>query len=68
MVLLTRSLELALRFVIMSGLAGLALQLQHGRLHDAILHTVVASVCIVLLAAASHVAKKLLSKDKDDKD
>jgi hypothetical protein len=62
-VLLARSLELALHFAIIGGLADVALQLHNGRLQEAILHTVIASLCVVLLAVASYVAKKLLSKD-----
>ena len=61
--LLTRSLELALDFAIIGGLADVALQLHNGQSHIAIFHTVIASLCVILLAAASYVAKKLLGKD-----
>jgi hypothetical protein len=61
--LLTRSLELALHFAILGGLADIALQLHNGRSHEAIIHTVIASLCILVIAAASYVAKKLLGAD-----
>lgn len=60
---LARSLELALHFAVLGGLADIALQLHYGRLHEAVIHTVVASVCIVVLAGAAHLAKKFLGKD-----
>lgn len=62
-ILLTRSLELALEFALIGGLADVAVQLHNGRLHEAIFHAVIASLCVVLLAAASYLAKKLLGKD-----
>lgn len=62
-VLLKRSLELALHFAILGGLADLALQLHEGQVDEAIFHAVIVSLCIILLAAAAYVAKKLLGKD-----
>jgi hypothetical protein len=61
--LLTRGLELALHFAIIGGLADIALQLHNGRSQEAILHSVIAGLCIIVIAAASYVAKKLLSND-----
>lgn len=61
--LLARSLELALHFAVLGGLADIALQLHYGRLREAVVHAVIASGCVVILAGASYVAKKLLGKD-----
>jgi hypothetical protein len=57
------SLELAVDFAIFGGLADLALQLHKGQTPEAVGHTMIAGLCIVLLAAARYVAKKLLGKD-----
>jgi hypothetical protein len=62
-VLLTRSLELALHFAIIGGLADVAVQLHNGQSENAIKHALIAALCVVLLAMAIHVAKKLLGKD-----
>jgi hypothetical protein len=57
-----RILELALHFAVLGGLADVALQLHHGHVREAILHAAIASICIVVLAGASYLAKKLISK------
>lgn len=62
-ILFVRSLELAFHFVILGGLAAVALQLHHGQWLAAILHAIVACICIVLSAASINIAKKLLGKD-----
>ena len=62
-VLFARSLELALHFAVLGGLADVALQLHDGRVNEAIAHAAVASACIIALAATSHIAKRFLGKD-----
>lgn len=64
--LLPRVLEIALHFAILGGLADVALQLHDGRLREAIIHAVIASICIVVLAGASYIAKRLLGKQHSD--
>ena len=64
--LAARILEFALHFAILGGLADVALQLHHGQLRDAIIHAVIASICIVVIAGASYIAKSLLGKHHSD--
>jgi hypothetical protein len=60
--LMARILEIALQFAILGGLADVALLLHEGRLHEAITHAVIASVCIIVLAGAGYLAKFILGK------
>lgn len=64
--LLSRVLEIALHFAILGGLADVALQLHGGQVREAITHAVIASICIVVFAGASYVAKNILGKHHDD--
>jgi xanthine/uracil permease len=57
------SLELAVHFAFIGSLADIALQLHKGQMPEALGHAFIASLCIVLLAAALYLAKKLLGKD-----
>ncbi|HEX8267390.1 MAG TPA: hypothetical protein VF596_18465 [Pyrinomonadaceae bacterium] len=59
-VFLIYSLELAISFALLGGLAGLGLQLHEGRWRDAIIHTVVACTCILALATVGYYAKQWL--------
>ncbi len=64
--LLMRILESALPFAILGGLADVALQLDQGQKREAIIPEVIAGICIVVLAGAGYIAKKLLSKYHSD--
>lgn len=57
-----RVLELALHF----AFADLALELHQAHLNEAVIHSLVAAICIVVLGAAGYIGKILLSKAGTD--
>jgi hypothetical protein len=57
---LSRSLELALHFAVLGGLFDVGVQLHHGRWAGAMVHAGIAAGCVIALACAAHVAKRLL--------
>jgi len=64
--LLARILSLALHLTILGSLLNVDLQLHKGRLWEALIHTAVICVCILVLAITGYVATKLLSKSADN--
>jgi len=61
-VLLARILNVTLHMTILGGLVDVDLQVHNGRVLDALTHTAVISVCILVFAIAGYIATKLLSK------
>lgn len=57
-----RTLDYALHF----ALADIALQLHQSRLNQAVTHTLIAALCIVVLGVACYIGKLLLSKAGGD--
>ena len=58
-----RLLEVALHLAILGGLVDVAYLLHHGRTHEAVIHAFIAGICVVILAGAWTLARKLLVKD-----
>jgi|SRR5215213_590388 len=58
-----RILTIALDFAIVGAFIDIGWQLHHKQVHGAISHTMIASICIIALAVAAHVANKLIGKN-----